>query len=526
MTQVQRIFALCMTASLFVGLGACSSVSDMLSTETDEEVTGQTIAILSLEDTLTADPRIADMPVNLPRAYTNAQWPQPGGAPTNAMQHLELDGQLNRVWSRGAGAGNGSASRLTSSPVMADGRIYMLDAEAEVYALDAEEGDRIWRTSLRREGEGRRSGFGGGVAYAGDRVIVTTGFGEIYALNSETGEELWVREIGVPIRTSPTVMSGRAFVVTTDNQLLALDTDNGEVLWSQRAFQESAGLIAATSPAATNDVVIAPFTSGELDAVRIQTGSLAWSDQLTRTGNFTPLANINAIAARPVIVDGRVYAISHSGRFVAIDLRTGERIWTTNVASTQTPWIAGNFAFVVTLDAELVCISTRDGRVRWITQLDQWRNENRERGAIQYVGPVLISNRLVVISSQGNMEEYSPQTGEFLDSHRVGDPVSLPPIVANNTLYVYTDDADLVAFRGEGEQRQRRVRQPVNEVNADADAEGEGGGFRLPWSRRGDAEDTPEEDATPVSTTSSDDAADGADDEESGGGFRWPWSSR
>jgi len=526
MTQVRHIFALCLTASLFAALGACSSVTDILSTETDEEVTGETIAILSLEDTLSADPRIANMPVNLPRAYTNQQWPQPGGAPTNAMQHLELEGQLNRVWSRGAGAGNGSASRLTSSPVMADGRLYMLDAEATVHALDAESGDRLWRTNLRREGEGRRAGFGGGVAYGGDRIVVTTGFGDIYGLNSETGEELWVREIGVPIRTAPTVMSGRAFVVTTDNQLLAVDMNNGEVLWNQRAFQESAGLIAATSPAATNDVVIAPFTSGELDAVRIQTGSLAWSDQLTRTGNFTPLANINAIAARPVIVDGRVYAISHSGRFVAIDLRTGERVWTTNVASTQTPWIAGNFAFVVTLDAELACISIRDGRVRWLTQLRQYRNENRETGPIQYVGPVLISNRLVVISSRGELEEYSPQTGEFLDSTRVGDPVSLPPIVANNTLYVYTDDADLVAFRGEGEQRQRRVRQPVNEVSADADAEGEGGGFRWPWASNGNADDEPDEEATPVSTNTSDDDADSAEDEDSGGGFRWPWSSR
>jgi outer membrane protein assembly factor BamB len=405
----------------------------------------------------------------------------------------------------------------------------MLDADAQVHAIDADTGRNIWRHSVRRQGEARRSGFGGGVASAGDRVIVTTGFGDVIALNAEDGEELWRRDIGVPIRNAPTVMAGRAFVVTTDNQLLAVDTSNGEVLWNQRAFQESAGLLAATSAAATNDVVIAPFTSGELDAVRIQTGSMAWTDQLTRTGNFTPLANINAIAARPVIVDGRVYAISHSGRFVSIDLRTGERIWTANVGSTQTPWIAGNFAFVVTLDAQLVCISTRDGRVRWITQLKEWRNENRESGAIQYVGPVLISDRLVVISSRGKLEEYSPETGEFIDSHNVGGHVSLPPIVANNTLYVTTDGANLVAFRGDGVPVQRHVNQPVNEANGDADAESEGGGFRWPWQSRGDEASDEGEDqpaATPASAdTSAGDDAD-SDEDSGGGGFRWPWSSR
>jgi outer membrane protein assembly factor BamB len=497
MTNVQRFFAACMSAGLLLSLGACSSVSDILSTETDEAVSGDTVAVLALEEALVADPRIADMPINLPRAFTNTQWAQPGGAPTNSMQHLVLEGDLDRVWSRSAGVGNKASTRLTASPVLANGRLFVLDAEAQVFALDAETGARIWRKILHRSGEGRRAGFGGGVAFAENRVIVTTGFGDIYALDEETGEEIWSRDVGVPIRTAATVISGRAFLVTTDNQLLAVDTENGEVLWNQRAFQESAGLIAATSPAATNDVVVAPFTSGELDAVRIQTGSLAWSDQLTRTGNFTPLANINAIAARPVINDGRVYAISHSGRFVAIDLRTGERIWTINVASTQTPWIAGNFAYVVTVDAKLLCISTRDGRVRWLTQMDQWRNERNETGAIQYVGPVLISDRLVVISSQGRMEEYSPFTGEFLDSTRVGDPVSLPPIVANNTLYVYTDDADLVAFRGNGEVRQRPVRQPVNEINAEADA------------------------------TPDDEANEEAAEEDGGRGWlRWPWSSQ
>ncbi len=489
MAEYRRLFGTLIVASLFAGLGACSTVTKYLGRSHDsEDVSGDVISIMALEENLVADPRIADLPINLPRAYTNSQWPQPGGAPSNSMQHLALEGDLDRLWSHSAGRGNGLTTRMTASPVMANGLVFLLDAEAQVFALDAETGDRVWRERIRRRGEGRRAGFGGGIAYAGDRVIVTTGYGDIYALAEETGERLWHREVGVPIRTAPTVISGRAFIVTTDNQLLAIDISDGEVLWNHRAFQESAGLLSATSPAANSDVVIAPFTSGELNAVRIQTGSVSWSDQLTRTGNFTPLANINAIAARPVIYDGRVYAISHSGRFVSIDLRTGERIWTANIGSTQTPWVAGEFVYVVSLDAELICVSTRDGRIRWITQMDRWKNERRERGAIQYVGPVLISDRLVVISSEGRLREYSPYTGEFIKETRVGDPVSLPPIVANNTLYVYTDDADLVAFRGEGDNRRRTVRQRVNQQNAEAggtaedEDSGRFGWLKWPWS--------------------------------------------
>lgn len=520
MIKFPRLSAFLVMGAAALVLSACSSVGNLMSPDREERVDGETIAVLSLDEDIQADPRIADLPVNLPNAFTNDQWPQPGGAPTNAMQHLQLDGELNRVWQRNAGIGNGSSARLTASPVMAQGKVFLLDAGAQVFALDAETGQRVWRHSVQRSGEGRRAGFGGGVAFDRDQVIVTTGFGDVFALDAETGEERWHQEVGIPIRTAATVISGRAFFVTTDNQLLAADTSNGDILWSQRAFQESAGLLSATSPAATADVVVAPFTSGELDAVRTQTGSLAWSDQLTRTGNFTPLANINAIAARPVIYDGRVYAISHSGRFVAIDLRTGERIWTTNVASTQTPWVAGNFIYVVTVDAQLLCVSTRDGRVRWLTQLDQWRNERNERGSIQWVGPVLISDRLVVISSRGDIEEYSPYTGEYIASARVGDPVSLPPIVAQNTLYVYTDDADLVAFRGQGDNRQHLVRQQVNEV------EGEGGdGFSWPWASSGDGDEEAEEASPAPDEPGEEDGAEEGE-EDGGGGFRWPWSSQ
>jgi len=564
------------TSSL-AGCAAVDAVSDAVTGPGPEQVVdGDRISVLTLDESLSADPQIADMEITLPRAYTNMQWPQPGGSPTNAMQHLELEGELERVWRRSAGAGNSLSTRMTATPVMANGKIFALDAEAQVTAFDANTGERIWRERVRRHGESRRAGFGGGLAHGADRVIVATGFGDVYALNEETGERLWRRDVGVPIRTAPTVVAGRAFVVTTDNQLLAIDTRDGEVLWNHRAFQESAGLLASTSPAANADVVIAPFTSGELNAIRIQTGNTTWSDQLTRTGNRTPLADINAIVARPVIANGRVYAVSHSGRMVSIDLRTGERIWSINVGSTQTPWVAGEFLYVVSLDAELICISARDGRIRWITQMDPYENMRRERQPLQYVGPVLVSERLIVISSEGRMREYSPFTGEFIEETRVGDRVSIPPIVANNTLYVLTDNARVAAFRGEGAPRQRRARTqvtntpqqatpglstlpgmtvtstaptaPTEEVEEEPEDGGLFGRLRRPFSR-GDSEPeaTPapqeeaaadeggnglrrwpwsrgndEEEAAPVEEEPEEET--GSEDDESG--FRWPWSSR
>src|SRR5690606_11394341 len=134
-------------------------------------------------------------------------------------------------------------------------------------------------------------------------------------------------------------------------------------LWRHRGIVESAGILTSTSPAVSGAVVIAPYSSGELVALRVENGTPVWSDSLTRTGNVTSLSELNDIAGRPVIDRNRVIAVSHSGRMVSIDLRTGERVWTRDIGSVQTPWVAGEYILVVTTSQELLAISRRDGRI-------------------------------------------------------------------------------------------------------------------------------------------------------------------
>jgi hypothetical protein len=43
--------------------------------------------------------------------------------------------------------------------------------------------------------------------------------------------------------------------------------------------------------------------------------------------------------------------------------------------------------------------------------------------------------------------QVDPSTGNFLSQFNVGAPISLPPIVANSTLYIFDDQARLHAYR-------------------------------------------------------------------------------
>lgn len=210
---------------------------------------------------------------------------------------------------------------------------------------------------------------------------------------------------------------------------------------------ENAGILGSASPAVSGDTVIAAFSSGELFALQADNGRVNWQDALSRTGRLTPLATLADIDGQPVIDRGRVFAISHAGRMVSIDMRTGERVWETNVGSSSTPWIAGDFIFVVTTEGAVACVSTTDGRVRWVTQLQRYKKQEKRKGVVRWFGPVLASDRLIVVSSHGYVLSISPYTGEVLSGERLGDASYITPVVADNSLYVLTNKGDVVAYR-------------------------------------------------------------------------------
>jgi outer membrane protein assembly factor BamB len=283
-----------------------------------------------------------------------------------------------------------------------------------------------------------RGAHGGGVAFDRGRLFATTGYGDVFALDAADGKMFWKRNIGVPLRAAPTVADGRVFVISYDNQLSALNDADGELIWAHVGIPEDAGLVGNASAAVEGDIVIAPYSSGEIFAMRVENGRVLWSDQLIRVAGATALA---------VLDRGVVIAISHAGRMVAIDARTGERIWDLDIAGIETPWVAGDFVYVVTTSAEVVCVSRRDGRVRWVTQLQRFEDPEARDEPILWSGPILASDRLILTSSNGIAVAISPYDGHLLGQMELPDGVTVPPIIADGVLYVLTDDADLTAMR-------------------------------------------------------------------------------
>ena len=432
---------------LALALGGCEALfGDWMGESEGAPLPGERISVMRLEQELEPDPRIADLAVRLPPPWRNADWPQAGGAPSHAMQHLEVDGELATVWRASAGDGSGSEARVMAPPVVAGGRLFAFDARGQVSAFEFATGRRLWSFNLTPPKE-ERGALGGGLAWDDGVLYATTGYGFVHALDGDSGELIWEKRIGVPFRAAPTAANGRIFAISYDNQLHALAAADGRVLWTHAGIPEDAGLLGGAAPAVAGGVVVVPYSSGEVVALRVENGRVVWGDQLVRQARFTPLASLSDIRGRPVIDRGRVLAISYSGRLAAIDLRTGERVWEREVAGAEQPWVAGDFIYLVSNQAEVVCLSRADGRIRWVTQLQQYENAERREDPVLWSGPVLASDRLVLASNHGEAVSVSPYTGELLGRVELPDGVTIAPIVADGMMVLYTDDAELVALR-------------------------------------------------------------------------------
>lgn len=408
---------------------------------------GERIPVFADRKDIEPDKDAASIQVTLPAPVVNDSWPQSGGFANYAMQHLAIGDSPQVVWTADVGSGSSSSRILTTPPVVADGKVFAKDAESTVSAFTADTGQRIWSVTLKPEKARDTNEFGGGLAWYGGKLFVTTGFAEVFCLDPNTGTEVWTSTVGAPIRGAPLVFGDRVFTVSIDNKLHAMAAVDGSDLWSFSALQEVAGYVGGNSPAGSGEFVVAPFTSGELVSLRLDSGRPVWNEALVGPRREArAFGNLADIRGRPVIDRGLVLAMGTAGTLTAIELRSGQRVWERGIGGNQTPWVAGRFVFVVTGSADVAAIERDTGKVKWVTPLTQYSDERRHK-PITWAGPVLVSDRLLVGGSTGEMLSLSPYTGEIIGKLDMRGPIRLGPVVANRMVYVLTDSGTLIALR-------------------------------------------------------------------------------
>lgn len=388
--------------------------------------------------------------VSIGPARNAGPWGQAAGPTANNAGNVSLASTTgDRIWSTQAVIAGPSdfgrqSVRVFARPVAADGRIYSYGPTGEVSANAADGGGQYWKVNLKPSDIS--AGVitpGGGVAVANGVVYVNTGYGVIAALDAGSGKVIWSERHDHPGRGAPTVADGKVFAVGEGNVLFCLNAADGKQLWTFNGVPEAGGVIGATNPAVSGGIVVVPFSSGELVAVDIKSGNALWTEQMARSSNNFAVTGLSDITGSPVIEDGVVYASGITNRTAALNLKTGAKIWDQPIGSAHTPVVSGNALFVVDLDDNLYAIDRKSGEVIWSTKLPVIRTKNK---ATHWAGPVLGSGLLWLVSNDGGLIGVDPRAGEVTVNKSGSDAMMSAPIVADGHLVTLSASGKLSAF--------------------------------------------------------------------------------
>lgn len=439
MTQMTpSLFLLSLMASSAVLLSSCDSFSQKV------PLSGKRETVLSVETSVMPDLSLAKVPVTIPTAEVNKDWPQAGGNPTHAMPHLALDAALSLTWSTNIGQGSTDEHRLTSGPVIGGGRIYTADAKGSVSAVNSSDGTITWSVNL--SSDDTAEAMGGGISYDQETLYCTTFLGDLVALRAKDGKILWRKSLGAPSRVAPTIKNGHIYALTINNEIHAFNASNGMLLWSHAGISEATGILGGASPAVHNNIVITTYSSGEVFALNANTGQPIWADLLSPALRIDSIASIAHIRARPVISGDMVYIISHGGQMIATDLKTGNRLWQIDVGGIRSPAVIGDSIFMVTNDGDLICIKKQTGQIHWSAALPKL---DEDKKAILWAGPIVGGNSLILTGSHGKILFASLQNGTSLKTLDMKAGSNQSPIIAEGSLYILTDEADLLKYSKE-----------------------------------------------------------------------------
>lgn len=403
---------------------------------------GKRIDVMGGSAALDVDPSLTQ-PVALPPPVAGLDWAQQGGNAAHDPAIGTAPSVLSQLWSADIGEGTAYRQRIPCPPVIVSGTVFTMSARGEVCAFAIKDGTQIWSTPVRPEGS-RSFDVGGGVSADAGALYAATGFGEVLRFDPRTGKILWRKPVGSPARSAPTIAEGKLFVSLIDSSIVGLDAEKGDIIWTRQARQVQTSILGLPAPAVSGSVVLAGFASGDLLALNVLSGEVLWSDNLGAIG--TGLSQLSAIVGMPVIHRDRAYAGSLGGLVLSIDLPTGRRLWERDFATDQTPFLAGDWIYQLSSDQQVVCLSSTTGQVKWVHQMQPFKNMKKLRNPIYWWGPIVAGPNLVLVSNHGELATLDAITGTPRNTVKLPAPATAAPVAAEGRVFVTVKTGDLIAF--------------------------------------------------------------------------------
>jgi eukaryotic-like serine/threonine-protein kinase len=340
---------------------------------------------------------------------------------------------------------------IASTPAIDGGTLYFVSSAGSLAALDIATGKPKWvfATEFERKFEAKNlHGYPSPAqtipdawdlwtsspAVVNGKVYFGSGDGNIYAVTADTGIELWKVQTKDVVHASPAVVNNTVYIGSWDSTLYALNADTGDEKWTFQAGQDNTihnQVGFQSSPAVAEGVVYVGCRDGHVYALDAANGHKKW-DYST---------NKSWVNGTPAVRDGVVYVgTSDSSRFMALDARNGHLRWNfpAKAYMFSSAALAGDLAYVGDHNGKLYAVDVKTGKLAWEFQVEASKKD-----------PMKLLNA----DGSLNQEAFAPVFGDFedmyIDMYRfmsIGAILS-SPAVDKGVVFVGSMDGNLYALQ-------------------------------------------------------------------------------
>lgn len=380
---------------------------------------------------------------------SGGDWTHRAGNARHLMPHAALSATPQRVWSAKIGAGSSRKNRISAAPIVADGRIFTIDAGTLVTATSSS-GAALWSTDLTAAFDKGGGLSAGGLAVSGNQLFATSGYGELVALDAASGQVLWRQNVSSPMSSAPATDGQAVYVSGRDGSAWAIDAASGKVIWQVPGTPGKTAYVGTAAPTIGDRAVIFPSAGGDLMSVlKIGGGTRVWQSSLAGKRLGRAYALTYDVTGDAVIAGKTLFAGSGSGRTVAMSASSGEKIWSAGEGALGPVAVAGGSLFLVNDEAKLVRLDAETGETIWSVEMPYFTTDKvkKRKGIYAHYGPVLAGGRVMVVSSDGLLRAFDPTDGSLTYTAEIPGGAASQPAVAGGTLYVVGGNGQLHAFR-------------------------------------------------------------------------------
>lgn len=316
-----------------------------------------------------------------------------------------------------------------TNPVIQNGIVYATSPKGGVFAFKEKTGKKVWTFPTV------------GPVYSDatvteHKIFAVDSKGWVYSIGKTDGQEEWRSAIGTESMSTPLLVDKSLYINSMHGELINIDSTTGVIRWRtpERLTVTEFTVRGASDPIYLNGNIIVGYADGRLVAHRPNDGSIVWETKIAQRSQ-----RLQDIDATPVAKDGTIIVSSVGGGLSSIDSKSGRIIWQNEkIASANSVLVSGEHLYVAG-SGKVYKVNLKDGVQIWKSKLGE--------DAVESGAPVIVKNRLFVVSTAGRIYLLSPDNGEVIAHKHAGNGTYGDLVADDNMLFVITHAPRLVAFR-------------------------------------------------------------------------------